>query len=167
MKSDNKIGKKEAIYFLLILIINQIILNIPKAIIQKTSTGSIINILEVGLIAFIMALIICKCFKNFQNSDIIDISEYLGGKFLKSIIGICYIIFFALIICTIILKFISIIKVIYFPNAPHIYVFLFFFIAISVANFFGKRTILKTNAIIVPVIIFSLIVIFFGVSRTH
>lgn len=166
MKLDNKIGKMEAIYFLLILIINQIILNIPKTIIQETSTGSILNIIEIGIIALIIAMIICKCFKNFQNSDIIDVSEYLGGKFLKTIIGLGYILFFSLVICTIILKFISIIKVIYFPKAPHIYVFLFFFIAIAVANFLGKRSILKTNALIVPVILFSLIIIFFGVSRT-
>ena len=167
MDSDNKIGKKEAIYFLLILIINQIILNIPKTIIQTTSTGSILNLVEVGFLAFIISIIIYKCFKNFKNSDIIDISEYLGGKSLKTIIGIGYIIFFALVICTVILKFISIIKVIYFPKAPHLYVFLFFFIAIAVANFFGKRSILKTNALIFPVIILSLFVILFGISRTY
>ena len=62
MDSDNKIGKKEAIYFLLILIINQIILNIPKTIIQTTSTGSILNLIEVGFLAFIISIIIYKCF---------------------------------------------------------------------------------------------------------
>ena len=164
MKSDNKIGKKEAIYFVLILIINQIILNLPKTIIKETSTGTFVNLLVVGTIAFIIALLISAFFKRFQNSDIIDVSEYLGGKILKTIIGLAYIIFFSLLICTVLLKFISIIKVIYFPKAPHIYVFLFFLATIGLANFLGKRSILKTNALIVPIIIFSLIVILFGIS---
>jgi len=45
MDSKNTLGKKEAIYFVLIVIINKIILNLPKIIIQDVSSGSIVSIL--------------------------------------------------------------------------------------------------------------------------
>lgn len=165
MRLDNRIGKREAIYFILIVVINKIILNLPKLIIKDTSTGAIVNLLVTGLLAILLTLFISYLFKKFQNHDIIDVAEYVGGNFFKTILGIAYIIFFSIIICTVLLKFISIIKVIYFPKAPYIYIFLFFMTGISIANFFGKRPILKTNALILPLIIFSLIIVFFGISN--
>lgn len=165
MNIDNKIGAKEAILFILIVTINKIILNLPKSIIRSTSTGAIVNLILTGLIVIFFVLIVSCLFKNFQNDDIIDISEYVGGKFLKSIIGILYIVFFSTIICTVILQFISLIKVVYFPKSPFVFVVLFFVAAMSIANYFGNKSIIKTNSLIVPVIMFSLIIMFFGITN--
>lgn len=161
---NNKLGVKEAVFFILIVVINKIILNLPKSIIKQASTGAILNIIEVGIIVLVITYIVSLLFKSFQNHDIIDISEYLGGKVLKNIIGLSYIIFFSLIICVVLLKFINIIKTIYFQNSPYIYIALFFIFTISISNYLGKRAILKANALIVPIIIFSLIIIFFGIN---
>ncbi len=165
MNLENKIGTREAILFILIVTINKIILNLPKSIIKETSTGAIVNLLLTGAIVLLFVIIVASLFKNFQNHDIIDISEYVGGKFFKTIIGIIYMLFFSVIICTVILQFISLIKVIYFPKSPYMFVILFFVTAMSVANYYGNKSIIKTNALIVPIIIFSLIIMFFGITN--
>lgn len=165
MNLENKIGTREAILFILIVTINKIILNLPKSIIKETSTGALVNLLLTGAIVLLFVIIVASLFKNFQNHDIIDISEYVGGKFLKTIIGITYMLFFSIIICTVILQFISLIKVIYFPKSPYMFVILFFATAMSIANYYGNKSIIKTNALIVPIIIFSLIIMFFGITN--
>ena len=51
MNSDYKLTKLEAIIFILIVIVNKIILNLPKEILKATGTGAVVNILAVGIIA--------------------------------------------------------------------------------------------------------------------
>ena len=51
-------------------------------------TASILNCLYILALVLIFTILIIKLFKNFLGLDIIDISEYLGGKFLKILIGI-------------------------------------------------------------------------------
>ncbi|MBR3133424.1 MAG: GerAB/ArcD/ProY family transporter [Clostridia bacterium] len=84
MNSDYKLTKLEAIIFILIVIVNKIILNLPKEILKATGTGAVVNILAVGIIALLFVIILSYLFKKFQNEDIIDISEYLRWKAFKS-----------------------------------------------------------------------------------
>ena len=84
MNSDYKITKSEAILFILIVIVNKIILNLPKEIIKSTGTGAIVNIAVTGILALILVIILSYLFKKFPNEDIIDISEYLRWKTIKS-----------------------------------------------------------------------------------
>ena len=165
MNSDYKISKLEAIFLILIVMINKIILNVPKSIIRLTGTGSLVNIIFVGALALILVILIVKLFKNFPNEDIIDVSEYIGGKILKTIVGIGYIILFGIVICTVIIRFTELLKVVYFENSPYIYITGFFLIAIGFANKFGFKSIIKTNFIILPFIFASIVFILFGISN--
>ncbi len=165
MNSDYKIGKIEAIFLILIVMINKIILNLPKTIIRTTGTGALVNILFTGFIAIIFVILIIYLFKKFPNEDIIDISEYIGGKFLKTLIGIAYIFLFALVISTVIIRFSELLKIVYFENSPFIYIVSFFLVGICIANKFGFKSIVKTNFVILPFILASLIVILFGISN--
>ena len=98
MKTNFKIDKIEAICAICIIMVNRIILNLPYAIISNTGVASPINLIYIGIIGFIFISILNKLFRKFPNSDIIDLSEYLGGKALKLFIGIIFIIFFFIII---------------------------------------------------------------------
>ena len=70
-----KIGKLEAIFLVLIVMINKILLNIPKEIIKQSETGSPANIIFTTILTLIITLIICKLFQKFPNEDIIDILQ--------------------------------------------------------------------------------------------
>lgn len=91
---DRKIGRLEAIALILTVMINHIILNLPKLIIHSTSSGAILNTIFVSLIALCIAFFISKLFQNFPQADIFDIAKFLGGKWLKNIIRNCILMLF-------------------------------------------------------------------------
>lgn len=65
--SDKKIGTIEAIALVLTIMINHIILNLPKTIIDNNSSGAIINVIFVSLIALIIVYLISQLMKNFPR----------------------------------------------------------------------------------------------------
>lgn len=100
----HKIGTMEAICLICIVMTNHIIINIPETIIQASGPSAWLNVIFVSLIVLGFTLLICKLFENFSGKDILDLSEYVGGKWLKIIIGIAFIVLFSLISSTL-LKF--------------------------------------------------------------
>ena len=87
----SKIQNMEAIAMLTIVMANKIILNLPKTIIASTGSSAWINAIYIIAIAFIFVFLVTKLLKKFPDKDILDISEYLGGKKLKIVISIFYI----------------------------------------------------------------------------
>lgn len=160
-----KIEKIEAIFLILIVMINKILLNIPKEIIRQSKTGAPINLIFTTILVILLTLLICKLFKKFPNEDIIDISEYIGKKTLKILIGTAFIILFTIIIITVIYEFSNLLELIYFPKTPAYLIFIIFLGCMGVANKMGFKAIIKANSVIIPVILLSLIIIFFGTFK--
>lgn len=82
MNNNYKIGNVEAIFAISIIMVNRIILNLPYSILENTGTGSIINLIYIGAIGLLLVFLINKLFKAFPNSDIIDLAEYSGRKYI-------------------------------------------------------------------------------------
>ena len=91
---NTKIGNKEAIALLVTISFNHIIMNVTKSIIDTTASASLLNILYIGMITIIFTSIICYFLNKFPTFDLIDISDYLGGKLLKWIVGILFVGYF-------------------------------------------------------------------------
>ena len=157
-----KLGKLEAIFLIVIVMMNKILLNMPKEFIKQSQTGAPINIIFTGILAILFTLLICKLFKKFPNEDIIDISDYVGNKGFKFLIGITFQIFFTIILATVIYEFATLLQIIYFPTTPIELLLLIFLAAIGFANFIGFKSIVKTNSIVVILILVSLIIILCG-----
>jgi len=162
MNNNYKMQKYEAICLILIIMINKLILNIPYYISSLVGSGTIINIIYIGIIDLVFILIVVKLLKKFQNSDIIDISEYLGGKVFKAIIGLLFIVFFFIVSFITLIDFAKMIQIIYFPNFSIIYVTLFFILAVLAVNLIGFKSISRTICIIVPLGLISILISFFG-----
>ena len=162
--SYSKIGSIEAIALIVVVILNHIVLNLPETFLGSCGSSSPLNIIYVSILIFIFLFFVIKLFKNFSNSDIIDISEFLGGKYLKTIIGVLFIIYFILISATQLRGFGEILKIVYFPKVAICFLSAIFLVVAIVANKFGTNTIIKTNLIIVPLVMFNLLVAFFCVS---
>ena len=165
MNENCKLQKNEAICFILIIMINKLILTIPYYIVSLVGTGSIINLIYIGILDFIFLLVLLKLFDKFQNSDIIDIAEFLGGKHFKNIVSIIGIIFFYIISFITLWDFSNILQTIYFTNFPKIYILLFFIFGITIANLVGFRGIHRTACFIVPFAIISILVTFLGTFK--
>ena len=90
----SKFTTVEAIMLVLTIFLTPSILSMPKNLIDTTRSSILINIVYVTIIAIFIAILIYRLLKNFPSYDIIDISEYLGGKCFKSIIGTIFILYF-------------------------------------------------------------------------
>ena len=154
-----KIGYVEAIALITIVMINKIILNTPKDIIAKTGPASCLNVIYISIIAIIIAIVIYKLFKKFPNHDILDISNFLGGKTLKFIIGAAYILLLIILTASIIKSLSETLRTIYFRNSPILYITLFFIVTSIICNRYSIKVIAKANLIIAPIIFLSIIII--------
>lgn len=148
-----KLSKIEAIALIVIVMINQVIVGTPKNILASNSSGALINVIVISIIALIIVFFINFLFKAFNNLDIIDISEYLGGKTLKAFLSISFMLLFLLSSITCLYCMSESLKIIYFQNSSIAFIALFFIFGMIFANRKGFTTISKVNLIIV---IFSL-----------
>lgn len=164
MKNNYQLSKFEAICIMIIIMINKLILNIPYYIVNLTKSGSVINILYIGLIDFIGLLIIIKLMSKFDNTDILDISEFLAGSKLKNIMGILSIILFFLVGFITLLDFSNVLHTIYFDNFEIIYILLYFIIGILVANLIGFKSIARTISFVVPFALISVLIVFITIA---
>ena len=144
-----KISKLEAIALILIIMINQVIVGTPKNILANNSSGALINVIVISIIALIVIFIINYLFKPFSNLDIIDISEFLGGKILKISISIAFIFLFFISSVTSLYCMSESLKIIYFQNSSIAFISIFFLFGVIFANRKGFTTISKVNLIIV------------------
>lgn len=160
----SKLGNFEAICLMVVIFVNHIVLNLPQMILNNSGTASILNTIYILILVLIFVVLILKLLKNFIGLDIIDISEYVGGKPLKILIGtlcILYLIFETVFLTR---MFSHNLLLVYFPSYPISFIlFLFLFIGV-VANIIGKKSIIKTNTIIVPIALFSILFTFIFVA---
>ena len=111
---NTKIGNKEAIALLTTISFNQIIIFGVKSIINNTSSASLLNLLYLSIIILIFTILICYLLNKFPSFDLLDISDYLGGKILKWIIGILFFIYFIIFAGNSLHLFSSCLEIIYF-----------------------------------------------------
>ena len=162
----SKIGTIEGICLIVIIIFNHIVLNLPQSITDSCGSSSVLNVLYISFFMFLLVLLIIRLFKNFQTQDILDIAEYLGGKFLKYAVGITFSLFLIFTFSTLLRNFSEILKIVYFPYVPMGFIVVLFLIVVVVINTFGKKTVIKANAIITPIIALSLFITFLLVGRS-
>ena len=87
MKKTN-LENIEAIAFVVILSINCMILSTSQVLVNTCASSSLLNVLFITIIILIVTFIFCLLSKQFLGKDLLDISEFLGGKPLKIIIGL-------------------------------------------------------------------------------
>ena len=162
-----KLSNLESIGLVLIIIINHVILNFSKSIIANTGSASALNILFLGIILLLFVQFLLFLFKHFSGLDILDVSEFLGGKTLKIITGILFMSYFIVFTSVLLRSFSENLKIIYLDKLPIIVIVLFFIFSITFANKLGIKTIAKVNLLILPVLIFCIIFVLLANSNNY
>ena len=157
-----KISNKEAIALIVTIIVNNFVLVTAQIIIETCSSASLINALYVSLIAIFLTWFICILFKKFNGQDILDISNFLGGKFLKSIVGIIFLGYLLLRISILLRRLTNCLQIINYPVTNIVYLILMFLVASGIVCNFKNRCIPKAVFIFIPIILASLILSFLG-----
>ena len=159
---NTKIGNKEVIALLVTITFNHTILNVTKTIVDTTTSASLLNILYIGVIAIIFTCMICYFLNKFPTFDLLDISNYLGGKVLKWIIGIFYIAYFIFFAGILLNMFASALQIIYFPQTKIFYIILLFIIGAFIACNLKYNAVYRVSIIIFPLIVISTLFLFFS-----
>ncbi len=160
--TKSKIGTIEAIMLVLTIIVTQTISSLPREILVSSKSATIINLIFVSTLAILFSYLMVKLMKNFAGSDIIDISEYLGGKVFKNIVGIIFILYFLVSSSILLRNFCESLKIIYYPMTNIVFIIVLFIIAVCTANRLDFNASLKTNLLIVPLVLVSIVFLFFA-----
>lgn len=160
--TDTKISSVEAIMIILTVFVAHTIVSLPQNLISNEKSAVIINLIYVGILAFILVYIIFRLIKNFSSLDIIDISEYLGGKVFKNIIGGLFIAYFMISSSSLLREFCEGLRVVFFPMTNVIFVIIPFILAMLINNSLSFGSNVKTISLVFPLVLFSIIFLFFA-----
>ncbi len=162
---NSKITTSEAISIILGIFATHTLVTLPRSLIDTTKSGTLVNIVYVGIIAFFITVFIYKLIKNFPGSDIIDIAEYIGGKKLKTILGSIFIFFFISTASILLRNFCECLKIVYYPMTHVIFIILCFVIAIGIGARRNFSSITKINLIIIPFVAIAMLFLFIANYR--
>ena len=169
----DKLNFLEASFLIIVVVITHIILEFPNEIIKSTGSSAVLNIVYVTLLSILFFLFVEKLLKPFKGEDILYVAEYVGGKYLKRLLAVIYIIYFILISSIIIRGFSATLNVVYFPKAPIFLIVISFILTSVIAVLFGSRNVVKANTLLVPIILFTMVIVFvssfknFNISRFY
>lgn len=165
---ENRIifGRFEAISILVMLIISQLLLNLPRILMETAGTAAWILAVYISIITFLIFWIITRLYRRFEGMDLLDISEYIGGSILRIVTGIIAILFFISVTFSTLRQFSESLKIISLPVSPISFIILFFVTGMIVAAYLGIEPIVRLSAIVHPIVFVSLIFIFIA-SALH
>lgn len=149
----------EGIALIVVVMINQVLLGSAKNIIITTASSAWLNTIFIILIGLALVFIITRLFKNFSSLDIIDISEYIGGKFLKTAVCIISITFFLVSAGLILHHICDCLEIIYFSNINRLFLQLIFLVGAVICAKKGITAICKTNLIFIALLIIPMIIL--------
>ena len=158
----NKITTKEAIMLILSVFVSHTITSMPQNLLENTKSATLINLIYVGILATFLVYFIYLLLKNFASLDLIDISKYLGGDIFKNIIGIFFIFYFILSSASLLREFCEALSITFFPKTNIFYIILPFILIMILNNFLSFKSNIKTVSIIFPIVLISIVFLFFG-----
>ena len=158
--NNTKLGNFEAIALILTIIINHTILNLPKALVDTTRSSTILNLFYVSIIAIIIATVIYRLFKNFPGLDLLDISSYLGGNFLKILIGILFFAYFIISSSAFLRCFCNNLQTLYYPWTSIVFIILLFVITLMINGHLSFNATIRSNLFIIPIVLISVVFLF-------
>ena len=159
---NTRIGNLEAVALMMTVMANHSILNTTKTIITSTSSAAILNTIYISIIALLLSYIICRSLSKFPTFDIIDISNFLGGKILKVILSILFLSYFIFFSANLLKAFAYFLQTIYFTSTHTFFIMVVFLITSVLVCNLKNNSIFRSNLLTIPLVIFSIILLFLG-----
>jgi len=145
------IDKKELTSTFINLIIAKMFFTYPRMLVLNAGSGAWIQMLYVAFISFLLFLVVNKLNSSAGMENIFDISEKIGGKALRIVIGLIIFCVLTVNLAMNIRIFSESIRTVLLPNTPTSMVMLLFIIAISIAAYMGIYSICRIHALFMPV----------------
>jgi len=163
--SKSKFNTLESIAIVLSTLAPFTVISLSRTLINETKSSILLNLIYITFICLIFVLLICYLFKKFSGLDIFDVSKFLGGNIFKNIVGFLFIVYFITTSSMLLRDFCECFRVIYYSYTDIIYIIAIFAIIINFVSTFGFNSTVKTTAIIFPIIMVSVFLLFIGNIR--
>lgn len=157
-----KINNKEAISLAVSSSLGITVLVSSQIIASTCLSSSLINTGYISFIALAITIIICKLYKKFIGISFLDITEFLGGKFLKLIVGTLFLFYFIFTAAVVLCKAVNCLQIVYYPMTNISYTVLLFVMTTCIACNLKNNGFLRATFLIVPPVIVAIIFIFAG-----
>lgn len=162
---NSKLENLEAIAFFVILSINGMILSTSQVLVNTCASSSLFNVLLITLIALIITFILCLLSKPFLGKSLLDISEFLGGKTLKIVIGLIFVTYFTFRASLYLKKISDCLQIVYYPMTNIIFIAALFCIAAGIVATLKNYSVFKSAVLIFPILLVTIILVFVGNSK--
>ena len=159
---NTKISTWELISLTSVVAFTPLLVTLPRSAAEAFGTGALLHAVYIAIIVSLYFWIILKLYKNQENKDLFDLAETVGGKALKIIVGIIVITYLLSTAFITINEFSEDVKNVLFEDNSMQTVNIFFILAISIAAYFGIKSIVRISSILFPILIIGLIAIFFS-----
>ena len=159
---DSRFNTKEAIATILTVAVAHSLLSIPKTLLADQKSAAILNLIYVSLLAVAFSYIAYRLLKNFPSKNILDISEFLGGKKFKFALGVLFILYFSFSGSILLRNFCECIKVVYFADTKVTFIIAMFIAALILVCSLNFKSNVKTNYVIMPIVLISMFLLFIG-----
>ena len=160
MKNHFIIGKKELTSTFINLIIAKMFFTYPRMLVQNSGNAAWIQMLYVAIISFGLFSIVNRLNNKTEMSNIFDISERVGGKFFRILVGL---VLFSILIINLAMNiriFSESIRTVLLPNTPTSMVMLLFIIAIGIGAYTGVYSICRIHSLFMPIAAIVMIIFF-------
>lgn len=159
---NQKLENIEAIAFLVILSINGILLSVSQFLVQCCDSSSLINAVYVTIVGLFITFILCLLYKKFVGKNLLDISQFLGGRVLKFIVGICFVCYFFCRASIFLRKISSCLQIVYYPMTSIIFIIALFCITAGIITNLKNNSIFKSAILLMPILFGAIILVFIG-----
>ena len=157
-------GTWECIAAFCCIAIMPLVLTLPTFSAEQFGTASLLHILYASAITAFLFFTAFKLLKKFKEKDILDISQFLGGNFLKYIVGIAIILFLFFETFISLSEFTINVQNTLFHESPQEHIAILFTLTILISSFIGLKGVFRVSALIAPIILLSFIALFFSLS---
>lgn len=158
----DKINNKEAISLAVSCSLGITVLVSSQIIASSCLSSSLINTGYISIIAMAITFFICLLYKKFIGISFLDITEFLGGKLLKFIVGTIFFLYFLFTASVVLCKAVNCLQIVYYPMTNISYTVLLFIITACIACNLNKNGFLRATYILVPFVFIAIFFIFAG-----
>ena len=160
MKKEFSLNQKELTSIIINILTVKLFFIYPKKLIMNSGNAAWIEMIYVSLLIIPILFFLLKSYKRSVNPNLIELSEKVGGKFLKILIGILLTVALFLNLATTIRSYPEIVKMVLLPNTPINFIVLVFAIVFGIAAYFGMESIGRIHSIFIPAML-GILAIFF------
>lgn len=155
-------NNKEAVSLAVSCSLGITVLVSSQIIASNCMSSSLINTGYISFLALFLTIIICILYKKFIGISFLDITEYLGGKFLKFIAGILFFLYFIFTASVVLCKAVNCLQIVYYPMTNVSYTVLLFVITTCIACNLKNNGFMRATFLIVPIVLVAIAFIFIG-----